>query len=368
MLKVLQGLMKLNALTGIEVHTEKDGQRLFHACTIRIAKQELSIENKQKGLKSVLHFAKNFKAGPVAIALNGKGIITKKIDKVAAVDQQIVNQILPNANPELFYFQHHINGDYSIISAVRRIDADELIGQFREQGFTVLSLSLGAFALENAMELKDGQLEQELSLAYAVAFQTLLSDEPTEVAHQQIIAGRHQFFARTKLQGIGMLAAVAMLVLLLINFALFTYYTGQVQTLSAVSHVTATEIGKLKGQETDISKKTALIKAAGWTGGLNYAYIADQLLACMPLKMSLQELSINPLDEQQSRNKHENVYLTKMVKLSGACADASMLNNWIFALKSKDWVAGCKILNYSINQDDGMGSFAISVELKDHEE
>nr|WP_121273819.1 hypothetical protein [Pedobacter schmidteae] len=368
MLKILQGLMKLNTLTGVEVHTDKDGQRLINACTIRITKHQLSFENKHKGLKSVLHFAKNFKAGPVAIILNGKGIITKKIDKVTAIDQQTVNQILPNANPEQFYFQHHISGDHSIISAIRRVDADDLISQFQQEGFTVMSLSLGAFALENVMELKKGELEPELLPAYGAAFQVLLSDEPTEVAHQQLIACRLQFFAKTKLQGIGMLTGVAMLILLLINFALISYYTGQVQALSAVSHVTATEIGKLKGQETDISKKTALIKAAGWTGGLNYAYIADQLLACMPLKMSLQELSINPLDEQQSRNKHENIYLTKMVKLSGSCMDASMLNNWIFALKSKDWVAGCKILNYSINQDDGMGSFAISVELKDHEE
>lgn len=368
--ELLQGMMRLNAVTGLEVYNGKDGALQLHACTIRILKQQLSFENKHMHLKSALHFAKNFKPGPLAVCLTGKGIITKKIDRITVLDQQVINQVLPNANPDHFYFQHYISGEHSFVSAIRRTDADELIAQFEAKGFFILSLSLSldAFALEGVLALKEGQLEPELSLAYAAAFQLLLNPELTEIEHKGITFNRLQAFAKAKLKGIATVAGLVLLLMLLVNFMLFSYYSGQVRTLSAASNITATEVGKLKGLEKDINRKTALIRSAGWTGGLNYAYITDQLIACMPVDMSLQEFAVNPLDEQQSRNKHENVYLTKMVSVSGACSDASMLNNWIFAIKAKDWVRGCKILNYAINQDNGSGMFTISIQLKDHEE
>lgn len=364
----LQEMMKLNAVTGVEVHTGKDGQRLLHACSISIVKQQLSFESRQHGLKSVLHFAKVFKPQNIAICLSGKGVITKKIERVQGIDQQVVNQVLPNANPEHFYFQHYTEGEHSFISAIRRTDADELLARFQESGFRVLSLSLDTFVQQNAMELKAGQLEPGLELAYAAAFQLLLNAGPIAIEHEQITRAREQAFAKAKLKGIAMVAGLVLLVLLLFNFMLFSYYSSQVKSLSAASNISSAEIGKLRGQEKDIAKKTGLIKAAGWTGGLNYAYITDQLLAAMPGKMGLQEFSINPPDEQQSRSRHESVYLCKAVKITGSCPDASMLNNWIFAIKAKDWVEGCKIINYAINPDDGSGLFTISVQLKDHEE
>lgn len=368
---LLQDLMRLNALTGVEAFTGKDGERVIHACTLKLSKAQLSFEHQHKGLKGIVHFAKNFKPGPVALLIRGKGVITKKMARMQGLDQQVLNQVLPNANPEHFYFQHYDNGEHSFISAIRRSDADELMAAFQEQGFKVLSLSLDAFVLEDAMELKQGQLEEELLPAYAAAFQLLLAAGQgtlTEVEQPQLRVNRAQAFAQAKLKGIGLLAGLVLLVLLLLNFMLFSYYTEQVKLLSAVSNSSSAEIGKLKNQEKEIRKKTALIKAAGWTGGLNYAYLCDQLLACMPAKMSLQEFSINPPDEQLSRARHEMVYQTRLVRVSGACSDASMLNNWIFAIRAKDWVEGCKILNYAINPEDGSGSFAIAVQLKDHEE
>lgn len=368
---MIQDLMTLNTLTGVQVHTEKDGQKLIHACTLKLSKAQLRFEHQHKGLKSVLHFAKNFKPGPIAIVLTGKGIITKKIDKVQGLDPQVLNQVLPNANADHFYLQHYSNEEYSFISAIRRSEADELMAAFREQGCMVLSLSLEAFVLDNAMELKQGQLEGELLPAYAAAFQVLLGGaEGTYVAveQQQLRVNRAQAFAKAKLKGIGLLAGLVLMVLLLLNFAGYSYYSAQVKQLSAASNSSTAEIGKLRGQEKDILKKTALIKAAGWTGGLNYAYLCDALLACMPAKMSLQEFSINPADEELSRARHEMVYQNRQVKVKGACRDASMLNNWIFAIRAKDWVEGCKILNYAINPDDGSGSFAIAVQLKAHEE
>ncbi|ACU03322.1 hypothetical protein [Pedobacter heparinus] len=366
---MIQDLMRLSTLTGVQVHTEKDGQKLIHACTLKLSKAQLGFEHQHKGLKSVVHFAKNFKPGPLAIVLTGKGIITKKIDKVQGLDPQVLNQVLPNANPDHFYLQHYSNEEYSFISAIRRNEADELMAAFREEGFMVLSLSLDAFVLDDAMELKEGQLEEELLPAYAAAFQVLLGGtEGTYVAVEQLRVNRAQAFARAKLKGIGLLAGLVLMVLLLLNFVGYSYYSEQVKQLSAASNSSTAEIGKLRGQEKEIGKKTELIKAAGWTGGLNYAYLCDALMACMPAKMSLQEFSINPADEELSRARHEMVYQNRQVKVRGACRDASMLNNWIFAIRAKDWVEGCKILNYAINPDDGSGSFAIAVQLKAHEE
>lgn len=361
---LLQNFGKMTVMTGLEIHTEKDGLLALHACSVKLLKEELVFECNKPNLKSLVHFTKHYQPTPIGLCLTGKGIITKKIERVAALDAQVINQILPNANPELFYFQHYVSGDYSWISAIRRTEADDWVAQLAAHGFKVLSLSLDRFVLEEVIQPEATQLEETLWLAYAVAFQLLLRKDLVAVVHPELTHNREQSFARSRVMAIAGVFGVFLLLLLLLNFVLFSYYREQLEALSARSNTTAAEVGKLKRMEADIEQKTAFITKAGWTGGLNYAYIADQLVSCMPRKISLQDLSINPLNEAISKQKHEEVYEIKTVSVTGACGDASTLNNWIFAIKAKDWVAGCKILNYAINQDDGSGAFAISIQLQ----
>lgn len=360
----LQNFGKLSSLTGLEIHTSKSGEFALQACTIRLAKQELIFELAKADLKSVLHLSKHDQAGPIALCLTGKGVITKQIELVAVLDAQVINQVLPNANPDLFYFQHYNDATHSWISAIRRSEADEWLSQLKEHGFEVLALSLDRFPLEGVLKPAVEQLDERLWLAYASAFQVLLQQDLVTVKHNGLERERKQAFARSQVLAVGRVFGLALLVLLLINFALFSYYSDELNKLSTQSNTTAAEVGKLKQMESDIYQKTAFITQAGWTGGLNYAYLTDQLLSCMPAKITLQEFAINPLNEALSKNKHEDLYETKTVRISGTCLDAGMLNNWIFAIKAKDWVSGCKILNYAINPDDGAALFAISIQLQ----
>lgn len=361
---LIQNFGKVTAMTGLEIHTKKDGNLVLQACSARLQQQELVFEEHKTNLKSLLHFSKQYKPGPIALCLTGKGIITKKIERIAGLDPQVINQILPNANRDLFYFQNYINGDYSWISAIRRTEADDCVAQLAAHGFKVMALSLDHFVLEEVIKPAAGQLEEALWLSYAAAFQLLLRKELVAVAHPGLTSNREQCFAKSRLMAMASVFGVFLLLALLVNFVLFSYYSDRLEALSARSNTTAAELGRLKHMEADIGQKTAFITRAGWTGGLNCAYIADQLIACMPPKISLQDLSINPLNEAASKQKHEEVYEIKTVSVTGDCADASMLNNWIFAIKAKDWVAGCKILNYAINQDDGSSAFAISIQLQ----
>lgn|GEM_PF-1808085 len=353
--RFVQYLWRPDTLTGVAVQITAPGSVLLHACKISVFRDRLDILDKHTGLKNIGHFAKQYPVGPVALCLSGKGVIT-------------LQKMPPNANPDDFYIQYHQQEEVQYLSLMRRSEADQLIAELESYGFTVLSLSLGEFAATD-IALPEAILDGDLRLAYGAAFQALVPDaEPVEVEAPVFTWKKEQAFAKVKLTRRALLFVLVMASLLIFNFILHLYYADKEHALAVKSRGTAVVAGQLKSTESEINRKVALIRSAGWTAGLNPAFILDRLIAGMPEQLTLQEFSLNPPKKDLKKLDAGLVYEKGLVEISGLCKEANALNNWLIAIKTYDWVQECKIKNYLVSAENGQGMFTVQVQLKDQEE
>jgi len=363
-----QDLIGINEMTGLEIFTGQQ-EPLFHACRLKIRRKELSFEQQTADLKSVVYLAKQYKPGPIALCLTGKGILTKKLDQISVLNQQIINQVFPNTNMDHFYFQVLRRNDYCLLSAVRKKNADDLIDRLFAHGFLVVSLTLGEEVKHEVIEISSDKLKPDLAVAFAVAFQLLVHQEEELIcaAHPLLKENRTQILAKEKLKGLSVIIAPVLLLLLLISFLVFAVYTEKLEKLSSQTQITDTEVNRLQMIETGINHKIAFIRSVGWTGGLHYAYLCDQLISSMPQQIRLTGLTINPVDDLQRGEKQQDINLYQIIEVIGICENAAAVNDWFFTLKAKSWVSDCKLISYGINQDNGKGVFTVRIQLKDYE-
>lgn len=363
MLGRIRGWFELGTLTGAEIRLGQEGVEAVQACTLQLSGDRLLIKDQHTGLKNITHFAKHVQPGPVAICLTGKGVLTKTIQSVQVIDQQAIGQVLPNANAADFYFQLESGNEHSVISLVRRSVADAVIKEFTDLGFQVVSLSLG---MSNDIKMGSA-VKPELLLAYHCAFGILLGQETATVAHAALEENKLQVFAKAKVMGIAAVFGSAVLVLLMVNFFLFSHYEREAGRLSLKRNRSGMQVKKFQQMESDIQQKTALVTNTGWTGGYPYAWLTDQLMAGRPAAVAISQLSINPLKVQKAVGSTAEIHETGKIRISGTCDKAATLNNWLFEIRSKDWVKDCGIQDYELNKESGKGQFTIDIQISDYE-
>lgn len=353
MLQRIKERFELRTLSGLEIRLGKEGIDHINGCTLKLSGDLLSVSSKKENLKNITHFAKHFKPGPVALCLTGKGILTKEVKNALVTDKLVVQLVMPNANPDEFYFQLHSKEQQTMVSLIRKTSADEILSELSDQGFQVVALSLG--------ELDDDP-------AYKAAFQVLLNQEIIEVQDMKFSHNRRQMFAKARVLGIAVVFGSILIALLGINFLLSGYFEGKADQLALKRNATGIEIKKFQEMEGDVARKAVLITHTGWSGGYPLAWLTDQLMASKPAAITLQQLSINPLTSAKSQGAASTeTYEVKKIIVSGICDDAATLNNWLFEIRSKNFVATCAIGRYELNKESGMGNFTIHIVLKDYE-
>jgi len=353
MLQRIKERFEQRALSGVEVRLGKAGVDHINACTLRLSGDLLSVTGKKVNLKNIAQFAKHFKPGPVAICLTGKGVLTKEVKNVLVIDKQVVQLVMPNANPDEFYFQLHSNEQQAMVSLIRRKVADEILSELNDLGFQIVALSLG--------ELDDDP-------AYKAAFQVLLDQEIIEVQDVKFAHNRRQMFAKARVLGIAVVFGSTLFFLLIINFLLSGYFAGKADQLALKRNATGMEIKKYQEMEADVLQKAVLITHTGWAGGYPLAWLTDQLMVSKPAAITLRQLSINPLKPTKIQGATSTeIYEVNKIMVSGFCDQAATLNNWLFEIRSKSYVAACTIGQYELNKESGMGNFTIHIVLKDYE-
>jgi hypothetical protein len=363
MLGRIRGWFELSALTGAEIRLGQEGVESVQACTLQISGDRMAIKDQHTGLKNIAHFAKQYKPGPLAVCLTGKGILNKQIQPVGLASEQVISQVLPNANAADFYFQLDRRDGHAAVSLVRRSVADDLIKELTALGFQVVSLGLGALNEERVVS----GLKPELMPAYDSAFQVLLKQESRGVDHAVLKENRLQAFAKAKVMGIAAVFGCVMLVLLVVNFFMFSHYETEAGRLSLKRNRSGMQVRKFRQMESDILQRTSLITSAGWTGGYPYAWLTDQLMAGRPAAVAISGLSINPLKIQSAAIGTAEMYETSRIRISGSCDKAATLNNWLQEIRAKEWVKDAAILNYELNRESGKGQFTIDIEISDYE-
>jgi Tfp pilus assembly protein PilN len=343
---------------------------------------------------------------PACISISGKGIIHKRVscneDKDTAV---LLHKVLPNAMPGDFYVQHTqpLNG-HAIVSVARKAMIDELLGGFGKNKMEVVACSFGPFGIGSilpamnlnetvAEELRlpghtitivDGQVENyvpadnnesityikvgddDINASLIVAFSAAagyftgneLSAGIDSVSEQAEEYRQKKIF---RLAGAGLL--IFLFALLLGNYLVFDHYWTKKQELEAKVSSSQGALQEYEKLKMEYDEKMKFLYGSGLLDASRSSFYADRIAADIPAGIQLTEMSINPR-VKQAGDENSMIFETKLVHIQGSCRQSSELNEWIKAIRKKEWVSNVELINYKQGKPDPAGEFIIDIKVK----
>lgn len=403
-MNILRSYQWLSSCTGIELHILPDNTLQCFMCSVSMAKDSLSIDTKSEvsgDLETILK--KIPKDKPLALSVTGKGTLIKKAARMEAIGEQQLNEVFPNLKAEQFYVQNFVSGEHSFVSIIRKGMIDEFLDALNAAGHQVLIISIGPFVSshiirqlntygqqvsfnghvvdynqdwawtdyqyvtgaesEFPLKLDIEPIEGRFLIAYATAFQLALYRrlDPVNLDVSPVENQLRDYQQKARFMFRGGIILIAFFVLLLINFIMFSFYTEKNKELLSRANQNTAGIENLQHMERQISTNENLLKELGWSRGISYAWMADQLGQSLPAALSLNEISINPLNTVETNRQRKEIYDTGKITIRGETTDLQAVNDWIYILKEKSWVKQVSLGNYSPVQDTDKQQFIITL-------
>ncbi|MNS43826.1 hypothetical protein D3C72_762460 [compost metagenome] len=313
--------------------------------------------------------------------------------------------MFPNASYNDFYLESfESTPNHEFVSVIRKEQVDKIITEFATEKVSLIGIHLGPFIInsvlshlavgtgelvfdKNKFSLKDSQLisyqkqdspentaaksnvllkgstvNEQLLIAYAAAFETLTNPDYQGVDNDQLQSNFNENLEKIKFKINGWAALLFFLLILLINFFVFSHYNSKKQLLSSDSiTITAKDLDKLKEQ---VKEKEELLKDQGGDFPYKYAYLADHIASTVPSSVQLDELTINPFDERRSKEQKRKILEQGKVVIRGTANDIQPVNNWVLKLQELPFIQEAVVVNFLFNDQEQNGVFEVSITLK----
>lgn len=385
---------------GFTLHHHGDNQFSGRYCELERKGNEIQIGEKKTVEGNLVKILESLpRKMPVALVLSGKGIIHKNMEIADGEEDAEKNfrLVFPSIDANDFFVQQHHHEKNYVLSIARKDWVQELLEKLKRAGIEVCRLSFGgvvalhilpqlnvygeevqldghqfvmtgksfqsyAYKAEakSAFPLKVGQqaIDEEMVLAYAAAFQLLLSDKLAPIVAEvpAVNDGFDQLVGTALWKKRALIFLGGLFALLLLSFTLFSHFNQEnEQLLREVGAQTASadQMDLLKQQ---ISKQEHLLKQLAWNGGYNYGFLVNEIGKSMPRPLSLISLSINDFKtEEEKTDRKPNV------KIKGTTANLTAVNNWIFVLREKSWVKSAKLVKFQEDPENDNYQFDILI-------
>jgi hypothetical protein len=403
--KLTNNVFKLNTILGVEIILLAEGQLLINCVQLSLKKGFLVVEKKSAQLNSIADIQNTFDNNlPICLSVNGRGILHKKIQQPSSDAQKNLLSILPNARLDDFYVQQYGVDQDIIFSLIRRGVLSDVLGQFKKSHFSVIGVGLGAFAIErllplmtlhehalnvgghllefnannkivnynyqredykkNAIKIEDELVEEDMLVAYAVALQSLLDIDSYGVTVDTILFEKENLKQKKIFKTAGVATLTFFLIVLLMNFFLFSHYNARYNELSAKQAKYLSFKTNLDSVNKKVAEREAFLTRAGWMKPSQISYYVDKIGETVPTSILLKELSVNPFQEALTRSEKKLVFASGKINISGNCNKPTDLNPWIQHIKMMDWVNAVEIQNYTFDNNNNKGMFLITILIK----
>ena len=144
-------ILEVRRACGVEVSLLNGGDLAIQAVLVKLQKHVVVKEKEVHSLGSAEALGKHVSAGtPLAVVLNGKGILHKKIPLEALIGN-VFETVLPNGNPADFYMEICPYEGWASVYLVRRAVLDKVVDELARCNLRVLSVSMGVTVLQNLM-------------------------------------------------------------------------------------------------------------------------------------------------------------------------------------------------------------------------
>lgn len=393
---------------GLEIVINDEGQYILHHVTLQKDRSVINV-----AAHGTSH---SFESLPeqlssdclLNITLSGRGILHKKIEGVMPEkDTALIQQVLPNARPDDFYVQTREAYQGYYVSLIRKNVLDSLFTQLNQLGYFIGSVQLGGAGLrvlpglfenidnrQNPLHIGSHQLsfsdegildqyvykkseneerfqlgEEALTacyvLPYLMALQTFLPEGFTETLdYAAARACKKEYKEKQYFKPLLYGSAGLVLLILMVNFILFSHYEQQQNELGSKSGYYSRMAGKLDSLKTTVRKKETFLKNAGWLAPSRLSFYADRIARSVPSSIQLTALNINPMDEAAMKEERRYVFSPGNIYIKGTCHNAIYVNRWMKKLNQFSWLSQVSLRDYSHDFRGDKGKFYIETSLK----
>jgi len=371
---------------------------------LKLTKGVISITNTAELTEDIEAILSTIKTStPLILLVNGYGILHRSLTSISLSNQEIIGQVLPNANAKDFILQKTENGSHLLVSIIRKNIIVEQIKLFKsleqwpvaiavgnfhikhiipfienadrlETDFQVLNFDINSSVIESfekrkgtinstiSLSIGDDKLSDSFVSAYAGAF-CFLTGMMDDFEITKEIKEEHlwvNIFNKGKLVAGGVVVS-----LLLLNTLFFYNFKDKKADLQRTVFIHQDQFSQLDSMRNSLSKQRSFLKNTRLNGYSKSSYYADQLGHSIPKGISLEALVIFPEKEQKKPIKKDKLvdYDFQKIKIKGKSDNSIRYNDWITNLKVLPWIAEVTHISYQELQNE-VGKFETEITIQ----
>jgi len=393
-----------STVCGVECVVGETGTS-FQYSILQVKKKKIEIVQEGNSIdpSEILTLAKKYSA-PITLAINGKGVIIKKIifsenDSLQLKD--LLAQHLPAINANDFYVQFYKNDDHTgHVSVCRKEQVNDLVTLFVKDKAELVNvfigplicnslalvassynrLSTGTHRLELVNGFIDsiqpvGNTEEEnltiddlkipsskmVSFASGFGYFTKQTNYHSDNIELNSLPARHIEKIKTRF-----LLTVLVIVLFLVsavNSVLFFQKFEENSAMEVELNLYESKNAQITQLLESYQKKKNLIEQAGIFDNKKMSVYADKIAASIPNEILLRELYFNPEEGETEEDSLTNFTENQLI-IKGNCSKSSLVNEWINILKSQSFVKTVNLETFIYNSEGHLPNFVLKVDTQ----
>jgi len=350
----------------------------FNLLSLKKKKNELEILQKEHfdDFTSLIFALKGKKH--LFLILNNEQVLTKEVHVTHIAKESVVKTAFPNISLNDFHFEVFDNGFSSIVAICRKEAVEEAVRDLQEKGVSVVQISLGSTSFQRLLpflndhkfhtsrgvfEVKDHKVVEwkkgeEVAKAYEVNGLTVDSnqlltlggvisycngvDKSIDEDYQQALFKEYQQ-KRTFQLGIRF-GLGSLLLILLINFFVFSSYRGQVSRLTTELSMNEVYRKQLLSLDNLVIKKKRLVESMSAVSNSKVMWYFEEVAKSVPNTISLDNLEYQPVNRSIKKDK-AIILRTNEMNVKGIAKNDSDFTNWVNQLERRDWIQKVSIID-----------------------
>ena len=389
---------KGNTFYGLEIY-QIDGVVQFQLLQATKKKGELVIMDTHSfdKLETLPNLAKA--SVPIYLIYNTDSVVTKHTTSNFE-DRAAVEQVFPGLNFENFFYQISKLKDLSYISVVKKQDVENYLAQLKKMKFNVGGFSLGPCSLSTIVDylkndfiftntdkvVLNGVSDANLSISRKkdssvstyninglsvknteiMPFSGVLSflTSSTTVASNfaDVALNLQSEFANSRTFGILLRSSLGFILLLLLsNFLLFSFYFDRVQLSKenlAFENKNKKNLTAVRNRVTEKEKK---VNAVLSLSNSRTSFYLDELGASVPKSILLTELLYQPLTKPMQESKPIQLDENRILVM-GTSISSEDFSSWITHLETIEWIASVETMDYDY-KNKSTSNFKIKISV-----
>lgn len=391
-------------ICGVECLCEEDTNTFYYTF---LQNKKNNIEITKRGTSSnsteILLFTKKSSI-PITLAINGKGVISKKIifsENDSLQLQDLIKQHFSTIQAHEFYVQFYQNSNNSgHLVICRKKQVDDIIQQFETTKQELVNVFLGPLICNsisnltvtynridtsiNQLQLVNGEVDTiqpyqneertnltvgDLTLtpneiiAFSAGFSYLTQQHNYVTKNAEIgqLPIRHTEKIKVRLLIFSML--IFLFIICGVNSVFFFQKFEENNELEVRLNMYESKNSQITQLLENYQKKKSLIEQTGIFENKKLSVYADKIASSLPNDILLRDLYFNPQTEETEEDSLVSFNNNELI-IKGNCTKSLLLNEWVNVLKSQSYVKSVNLESFIFNSEGHLPNFILKVETK----